>query len=58
MEGTPNLESLSGPAYNHTVGRVRGDKNEAVAYVAEFGELWTRTPGALSWVASASRSGQ
>lgn len=35
-----------------------GDKNEAVAYVAEFGELWTRTPGALSWVASASRSGQ
>ncbi|MFH1559927.1 MAG: tetratricopeptide repeat protein [Chloroflexota bacterium] len=24
-----------------------GDRDEAIGYVAEFGELWTRTPGAL-----------
>jgi tetratricopeptide (TPR) repeat protein len=27
-----------------------GDKNEAIAYIAEFGGVWLDTPGALEWV--------
>ena len=32
---------------------VIGDRSQAVGYVAEFNDVWARTPGALSWVASA-----
>jgi len=29
-----------------------GDETEAIAYVAEFGEGWHRTPGAFAWLAA------
>lgn len=31
----------------------RGDNDEAVAYVEEFGKPWRETPGALEWLAKA-----
>ncbi len=33
-----------------------GDRNEAVAYVAEFAGAWRDTPGAMEWLRAASRS--
>jgi len=35
-----------------------GDKDEAVAYVAEFAGDWLDTPGALQWLASQARPGE
>ena len=29
-----------------------GDRDEAVVYAGEFGELWAKAPGALAWLAS------